>query len=321
MKKLTVLLFVISAVIHANAQKRQNVYFLKNNGQQVKIADSSDYVRLIDEPDANETNYNVREFYKSGEKKLIGKVSSFDPRIIFEGIVISYHKNGAQKSIINYKKGVRTGLANYYFENGKIEKEIEYVENQQPQSKESIPKLIFQADSLGKVQVKDGKGHLLQRTKIEKDSLIEEGNYKDGFKDSVWTGRYLSGKSSYTETYSATKLLSGVSTVGDQKFEYTVLESAPQFSGGMPAFYKYLGRTIKYPSDAYTNKISGSVVVNFVVEKDGQITAVQINRAVFPSIDAEALRVVSASPKWIPGMQRGLPVRVKYNIPIKFSLR
>lgn len=327
MKKALILLVISFAMFNAVAQKKQNTYFVKNNGKEVKLRDSADFIRIIEEPDSGEKQFNIKEYYLDGTKKLIGKLSSFEPKLIYEGTFISFYKNGMKKSAINYKKDDRIGMAFYFFENGKVKRQLEYAEKDPNDKKiasnslETKFKLIYQVDSLGKVLVQDGNGRLIDTAKSENDKFIEEGDYKDGFKDGVWTGKYLSGKSSYTETYAAGKFVSGVNTVGDNTIEYKVLESAPQFKGGINEFYKYLSRAIKYPKEAYTNGIGGSVLLNFVIEKDGQVADVKIDKPVFPSIDEEAIRVMMASPKWVPGIQRGVPVRVKYNIPIKFSVR
>ncbi|RZL50942.1 MAG: TonB family protein [Pedobacter sp.] len=327
MKKLTLLFLIIFATIIVHAQKKQNVYFLKNSGKEVKLKDSADYVRIIEEPDSGEKYFNIKEFYQNGNKKLLGEVSAFEPKIIYEGVVISYFKNGKSKSSINYKKDSPVGPAFYFFENGKVKKQLEYLGKDSLEKKSANKslepkfKLIYQVDSLGQVYVKDGNGHLIDTAKSDGDKLVEEGDYKDGFKDGVWKGKYLSGKSNYVESYADHKFVSGINTVGDQKIEYTILEKAPEFKGGIQAFYNYLGRSIKYPKEAYTNGITGSVIVNFTVEKDGKISEAKIDKPFFPSIDQEAIRVIMTSPAWIAGMQRGVPVRVKYNIPIKFALR
>ena len=72
---------------------------------------------------------------------------------------------------------------------------------------------------------------------------------------------------------------------------------------------------------AQENGIQGRVSCSFVVEKDGSVTDVQVLRGVDPSLDKEAIRVITAMPKWKPGKQRGKPVRVKYTVPVTFRLQ
>lgn len=102
---------------------------------------------------------------------------------------------------------------------------------------------------------------------------------------------------------------------------FEVVEHMPEFTGGgMPALMEYLSKNIKYPEAAMKKGIQGRGIVQFVVEKDGSITNVKILRGVDPELDKEAVRVVSAMPKWKPGTQRGEAVRVRFTVPVMFQL-
>ena len=108
----------------------------------------------------------------------------------------------------------------------------------------------------------------------------------------------------------------------DQKEEpFDVVEDMPAFPGGMEAMIQFISNNIQYPADAQKQKVDGRVLVNFVVEKDGSITEVKVIKPTFPSLDAEAVRVVKAMPKWKPGYQKGQAVRVQFTMPINFSLK
>ena len=101
---------------------------------------------------------------------------------------------------------------------------------------------------------------------------------------------------------------------------YEVCEQMPIFPGGDAAMMKYLSENVKYPALAIKAQEQGRVVVSFTVEKDGAISDVKVARSVTPSLDAEAVRVVKAMPKWTPGKQDGQLVRVRYNVPVSFKL-
>ncbi len=101
---------------------------------------------------------------------------------------------------------------------------------------------------------------------------------------------------------------------------FDVVEEAPEPMGGMQALYDYLGKEVKYPQMAMDNNIQGKVYVQFVVEKDGSINDVNVVKGVHNTLDKEATRVVKAMPKWKPGKQRGKAVRVRYTIPINFTI-
>ena len=102
---------------------------------------------------------------------------------------------------------------------------------------------------------------------------------------------------------------------------FTVVENDPEFPGGMEALYKYLQTSIKYPTIAKENNITGRVYVTFVVEKDGSIANPRILRDIGGGCGQEAIRVVKAMPKWKPGKQRGKAVRVQFNLPVSFNLQ
>ncbi|MCD4772627.1 MAG: TonB family protein [Bacteroidales bacterium] len=102
---------------------------------------------------------------------------------------------------------------------------------------------------------------------------------------------------------------------------FTVVESMPKFPGGEGAMNKYLGKNIEYPQMARESGIHGRVYVTFVVETDGRVTDIKILRGIGGGCDEEAVRVVKNMPKWNPGKQRGKPVRVQFNLPIKFTLQ
>ena len=102
---------------------------------------------------------------------------------------------------------------------------------------------------------------------------------------------------------------------------FDVVEQMPSFPGGMAALMAYLQKSIKYPPVAEENGIQGRVVCTFVVERDGSVTDVRVAKSVDPSLDKEAVRVVSAMPRWIPGKQNGQSVRVKYTLPVTFRLQ
>ena len=102
---------------------------------------------------------------------------------------------------------------------------------------------------------------------------------------------------------------------------YQVVENMPQYPGGTAKLMKFLQENIKYPSVCQENGIQGRVNVQFVINKDGTIVDPVVQRSVDPYLDAEAIRVIMAMPKWEPGTQRGKPVRVKFTLPVIFRLK
>ena len=122
-----------------------------------------------------------------------------------------------------------------------------------------------------------------------------------------------------SETKQATTAKVDENTVdGEEVFQ--VVENLPEFPGGMNELMKFLQQEVKYPKEAQEKGLQGRVIVQFIVKKDGSIIEPKVVKPVDPLLDAEAVRVVSAMPKWNPGKQRGQAVNVRFTLPICFRL-
>lgn len=128
-----------------------------------------------------------------------------------------------------------------------------------------------------------------------------------------------------TETAAADSLRGRVAgvTAGSSKDDgrvFDVVEEQPRYPGGTNALMTYLRDNIKYPAEAAKAGIQGMVIVQFVVGKDGAVRDIKPVKSVSPELDAEAVRVVAAMPKWVPGYQRGEAVNVRYTLPVNFRM-
>ncbi|MEZ0538549.1 energy transducer TonB [Fibrella arboris] len=101
---------------------------------------------------------------------------------------------------------------------------------------------------------------------------------------------------------------------------FVTVEQMPDFPGGQTALRDFLQRTLRYPSAASNAGVSGRVAVTFTVNSDGSLTDLQVLKGLGFGTDEEALRVLKAMPRWKPGRQSGRPVRVRFTLPITFSL-
>ncbi|MBR6310349.1 MAG: energy transducer TonB [Paludibacteraceae bacterium] len=107
----------------------------------------------------------------------------------------------------------------------------------------------------------------------------------------------------------------------DEVISFAKIEEKPTFPGGDSEMMKYLATSIKYPAKAAEMGIEGTVVIQFVIGKDGKVTDAKVVRGKDPLLDKEALRVVNAMPAWKPGKQGGKAVRVAYTLPVRFKLQ
>ena len=99
-----------------------------------------------------------------------------------------------------------------------------------------------------------------------------------------------------------------------------MVEEQPSYPGGEEARISYLQQNLKYPEEAKEFGIQGKVFVTFIVEVNGSITDVRVLRGIGGGCDEEAIRVIKGMPKWNPGKQKGVKVRVQFNLPLKFTL-
>lgn len=320
MKKVVALAFL--ALSFNSYSQNGKIYFLKNDGRFVTNKDSADFMRIVDEPDSGSVYYKITEFYPNSAKKLIATASVYWPKVIWEGPSISYDKQGRKVKQIIYKNNSPAGSAYFYYPNGRVMKELNYTDtkiNSSAKGKIALKyTLVSYFDSTGVQLVKDGNGYLKE---FHDKSVAEEGNYVDGVRHGVWKGTIAEEGISFEEKYDKGTFLSGKSVEPDGKVTlYTIKDVLPQFPGGEKAFGQFLSSNIKYPPEARNWGMSGRVVLSYTVEKDGSLTDIQTVSAPHYALEEEAIRVLKKSPKWKPAIKNGIPVKVRYTLPITFSI-
>lgn len=108
--------------------------------------------------------------------------------------------------------------------------------------------------------------------------------------------------------------------LAEAPIKFTVVQKIPEFPGGWSAFMQWLTKNLKYPAAAQKGKIQGTVVITFIVNKDGSVANTKVSTSVDPVLDAEALRVMKMMPKWKPGMDRNKVCRTMIAVPVVFQL-
>jgi TonB family protein len=179
------------------------------------------------------------------------------------------------------------------------------VENQTGIFNAEIKKLVTSAKIgdifvFSNIKMKNSAGEII----LGKDTRIEINSFEDGVK--------------YNVNMASPPILP--TKTPNQEGVYTIVEQQPQFPQGQKAMFEWLGQNIKYPTKARENGVEGTVYIGFVVNKDGSLSNITIKRGISSDCNEEAVRVISAMPKWKPGMQDGKAVAVAYTLPIKFKL-
>lgn len=150
----------------------------------------------------------------------------------------------------------------------------------------------------------------------------EEGYYENGKRVGNWKFFYKDGSIASDEKYDGNSNLIDSSYYDPAHNPTSKIKiiNVPMFPGGMAAFYQYLGRAVKYPTEAFKNKISGTVFCSFVVDTLGKLQDIKVISSPDDSLSEEAKRVLRYSPKWIPAAILGEPVKVRYSVNINFRL-
>lgn len=131
----------------------------------------------------------------------------------------------------------------------------------------------------------------------------------------------VSKKKSKQMQQASMRLDSIINVQSAQPDVYLVAETMPEFQGGTSELADYLSRNLKYPEDMAPTNLEGKVVVSFVVNEDGQVESPSVIHPLSPVFDREAVRVVMAMPRWVPGRMKGVPVKVRMQLPVRFKLQ
>jgi TonB family protein len=313
------LITAIAFTLSASAQKTDTaIYYIKSImgiERPVTAKDSPDYYRMItpSTDDPKEMNmYQVEDYYMNMKPKMIGKTRNNGPMLQLEGSAIEFFPNGHRKAIRNYVNGRLSGDVTEYFPNGHV-----YISG--VYGKYNVIIINESRDSTGRILVKDDSGYYVKYDR-EFKNVIEAGNIINGKYDGEVHGQF-NDSVNYMCIYEKGQLKRGTSySKSGKKYQFSKAEIEPQFNGGIDAFYHFLINNIHYPKVAKDNNVQGKVFITFVVERDGSLTDIKILRGIGSGCDEEAMRVLKLSPKWVSGLQYGVPVRVQYTMPLSFTL-
>lgn len=312
MKKTLYILFVLLPMWVFAQNISDKIIYSDSIGKDASKENHSSY-RIIKDYYTEKDLYQIKDYYKSGVLKMEGNSKTKDG-FSREGEYVYYYKNGKKKRVENYLKSRLNGSFSEWYENGNPKLKGEYIESEKGLS--SDLKIYDFWNSKNEHIVKNGNG------KYEEigEKYSAKGNVKNGLKDGEWKGINEITRYQYTEIYNNGKFVSGksINSKGIER-EYNVLESRPLPQKGIADFYKFIGDNFVKTKEAVANKISGRLVIQFVIEKDGKIVEPKMLKSLGYGLDQEAMRVITSYENWVPGQQRGVPVRVNYSIPLTIT--
>ena len=308
---------LLANILLANAQVTFTTYHDKN-GKETKDANKAHFIRQLTPNQGDNPTVVVKETYTSGNKtKLYGTYKSIMKKV-FIGPKLQAYETGKLRSKETFSlDGKLIDTAYYYYPNGKLKIAYEYpfiTENEQTKIKDTLI-LVFN-DSLGNRLLFNGEGYA--------EIGAEQGNFKNHKREGIWKGKFSGGKYSFTEEYKQGKLIKGESqdSIGNiYTYDATNFEVQPEYPDGMQALRAYIAANYVYPKEAITNRVNGTVKVSFVINKNGEMTDLKVDEDLGYGTGEAALQILRKARKWSPGLQRGIPVRVAYNLPIRLNTR
>jgi TonB family protein len=279
---LFLVLLITSGMAYAQSKERRIAYLSKNN-KEVSSPTNAAYYRTVQE--AGE-GFIIREYFLPSSKvRLIAECMEYEPEIVYHGKVKRFYESGVVREEEEYDEGYATGISTEYYETGKV------FERKEHQS--------------------DDKVLILQHYTPDGRELLTNGN-------GMIKSMSPAGDTIYAEIRDHVVALQYNVHAGDTV--YSMPEKQAEYVGGMGMLMKFLQQNVKYPADARRSGAQGTVFTMFVVGKDGSISNVAPVMNVNSDLDAEAVRVVSAMPKWKPAEVRGRVVKSRFVLPIKFRL-
>lgn len=287
-----------SALLLSSATISKNEQILAT-AEKIKLEDVKEVVaEALELPRDKAVEVTIAETKVKFPTPKTKAISDFQPFYKYLGNNIKYPSTAAENNVQG-NLVVSFTVANKKLENIIVEPKLGYGADEET----SITLAKYQGDALP-----DGKYSMRVEYRLQ------------GSFTKVLNERIIA-KKGYTALNTLTIMGYAKSDPENQVYSFVSIENPPTYPGGMDKFYKFIGENLKYPEEAKKNEIQGKVYLSFTVEKDGTINDVRVDRKLGYGTDEESVRVLKASKNWNPGTLNGKPVRVRYNMPIQFSIR
>ncbi|MDJ1500868.1 TonB family protein [Xanthocytophaga agilis] len=266
--------------------------YFDENWVQIKEMEMAIYYQEGFRDNSGKITGDLKTYYRDGTLKELKPHVNGKP----EGVTVSYYENGILESQVEWLSGYPVGKGCYWYSNGQLQKETEWAA---PRVKGV---LINYWDVYGSQTVTDGNGEVIVYKDKEETQLLYKELYKNGLLIKGVRYEEDGQKNVYESTFDSGEIM-------------------PEFPGGIAEFGKFISTNIIYPDQARANHISGKVFVGFVVGADGFVSDITITKGLGYGCDEEVIRMLKLMPRWLPGIQSGRAVPVKYSLPITFSLK
>lgn len=272
------------------------------------------YFRIIKNYNLEKDSYQIFDYFKNGQIQMEGTFKD-KKATIKKGFFAYYYENG-NKQMETYTDGIEPyGDFKDWYPNGNKRTEAYYKKNEITKKNTFIIVNSWDAENNQTVTNKNG---ILRQTK---DTFTITGEIKNGIENGIWKGEDSKTRRFFTEEYKNGKLKKGKSEYPDTGETYTYKElETPAFpKRGMSHFVNYIVHEMKATNPNIT--VTGRILLAFIVEKDGSIKDVSILESINNDLDNKAIESLKSYNGWEAGKMRGVPVRVKFTLPLKIDFK
>ncbi len=300
--------FLAPLLVFSQATNDRIIYL--DSLEQLANEDNYHILRIMKDYYTDNPGCMVYDYYKSGNKKLIGNFKD-KYNLLKSGEFIAFYENGNKASIFHFENNVPIGKFYTWYEKGNIKSEGEFLKFKN--EKKPVLKVHQYWSRIGIHRVVNGNG------KYEDDDTTwySEGELKNGFQEGEWVGYDIVDKTNFTERYKAGVLISGVSTDSIKRnYKYNELYEDAEPKQNRDQFYRHLKNNLKIPAYILNNKLSGKIELSFIVNKEGWVTKTKIIKGMGYGLDEEVIRIIRNWDQWSPAKKRGVPFEREFTIPI-----
>lgn len=320
MKSALLPLTLLFLSFHVTAQRvysdtRAFQYFDKDWHEQPEKENAA-YVRIYNDVNASLNVYEIRDQTIDGQLLSVTQSSSKE-QVYRNGLTTWYNAAGKPIKAGYFENNQPAGRWMIFYNNGQRKMAYTYLDA----VKDPLRTIPYQVDdswdSTGNEEVANGNGVYLERNDSSSE-VIASGIIKNGLRDGRWEG-FSDGKKRYEEDYCEGVLVRGLRFDAEHPVNYYELNVPPAFTGGEKALAKFLDKNLRYPTTAYDQRITGTVMVRFIVQEDGTLTDIGLSNGASRPLNEEAIRVVRSMPNWQAGTERGKRVPYDYTLPVDFK--
>lgn len=306
------LIFLAPGIVISQEENDYIIYL--DSLDRIATEEDYDHMRILKDFFSNDPSCLVMDYYKSGQRKLVGALSD-KYNLIKKGPFQTYYENGKMESQISYEEGIPVGKCYFWYENGSKKAQCEFLKSKR--GEDPIMKVEQYWSRIAIQRVIDGKGHFQD----EDETSSSEGELKDGLKSGEWWGTDYKDAFTFTEIYAKGKLVSGIATDSLQKSHpYKKIYVPPVPAMGIDAFYDLFYRKMEQYQNGSKPYGYTTVTVGFTIDTTGKLKNITVLHNMNSALKRQIISFIASFGNWKPAESRGIKTEVSVNLPVSIRL-